>query len=41
MSGIAMLTIVRSSRVMKKPRESVMRIAQGLPCHFLNTMSVS
>ncbi|WP_298325665.1 hypothetical protein [Haloactinopolyspora sp.] len=31
MLGIAMLTIVTSSSVMKKPRHSVSRIAQGLP----------
>jgi hypothetical protein len=28
------LTIVRSSRVIRKPNESVRRIAHGFPCHL-------
>src|SRR3954469_21735538 len=35
MLGMAMLTIVRSSRVMKKPRDRVIRIAHGFPRHLL------
>src|ERR1039458_9854715 len=34
MSGIAMLTIVRSSRVMKNPSATTMRTTQGFPRYF-------
>jgi hypothetical protein len=34
MSGIAMLTIVRSSRVMKNPSETTSNTAHGLPRNF-------
>ena len=33
MLGIAMFTIVRSSRVMKNPRDRVIRTAHGFACH--------
>jgi len=35
MFGIAMLTIVRSSSVMKNPSDTTTRTAHGLPCSFL------
>jgi hypothetical protein len=41
MLGIAMLTIVRSSKVMKKPRDRVIRIAHGFPCHLLSAEGMS
>src|SRR5450631_2441594 len=34
MFGMAMFTIVRSSKVMKKPRDPVSNTAQGLACHL-------
>ena len=34
MSGIAMFTIVRSSRVMKNPSDMTISTAQGLPRYF-------
>src|SRR5262249_38975185 len=37
MSGIAMLTIVRSSRVMKNPSDTTSSTAQGFPRNFVTT----
>ena len=41
MLGIAMLTIVRSSSVMRKPVDSVSKIAHGFPCHLRIASSAS
>src|SRR4051794_26513004 len=40
MLGMAMLTIVRSSRVMKNPSDRVIRIAHGFPCHLLTAEGI-
>ena len=40
MLGMAMLTIVRSSNVMKNPRDRVIRIAHGFPRHLLTAWGI-